>query len=287
MRAARVFEFPDATEDPPAEVHHTVRGAHFLVVASHVARGTVLTRSAAQQPDEYMLLLPEGMAAAVDADGDRIEAAADSLTIVPPGDSRVTVNASGWLFRVFTSHAEDLAEASGNAADYGPLPGDVAPLETWPEPVGGFRLRHYRLAEHVREWTRMRVFRTCRLMVGIFVPRTVPRDARELNPHAHASFEQATLILSGRYVHHLRYPWGIDMTQWRDDAHIEVGAPSLLLIPPRVVHTSQAVQGQDMRLVDIFAPPRDDFSLQTGLVCNADDYPLPQRLRSSANAPSD
>jgi hypothetical protein len=40
-----------------------------------------------------------------------------------------------------------------------------------------------------------------------------------------------------------------------------------------------------MRLVDIFAPPRDDFSLRPGLVCNEAEYPLPERLKG-ISAPS-
>jgi hypothetical protein len=44
--------------------------------------------------------------------------------------------------------------------------------------------------------------------------------------------------------------------------------------PPNVVHTSRNIGGPGW-LIDVFAPPRVDFSTKPGLVCNADEYPMP------------
>jgi mannose-6-phosphate isomerase-like protein (cupin superfamily) len=64
------------------------------------------------------------------------------------------------------------------------------------------------------------------------------------------------------------------MTTWREDQHIEIGHPSLTIIPPTVIHTSRNREPNG-RLVDIFSPPRVDFSRTPGLVINAADYPMP------------
>src|SRR5690606_23916251 len=100
--------------------------------------------------------------------------------------------------------------------------------------------------------------------------------------HTHDDFEQGSLAVHGAYIHHIRYPWTVNMREWREDEHVVASAPSLCVIPPKVVHTSQAVGERGMQLVDIFAPPRDDFSLRSGLVCNAEEYPLPDRLQEKA-----
>jgi hypothetical protein len=86
--------------------------------------------------------------------------------------------------------------------------------------------------------------------------------------------------LAGSYVHHLRYPRTPDMTTWREDDHGAVDSPSLVVIPPHVIHTTQAVGTARTRLVDIFCPPRADFSLKPDWVRNAHDYPLPPHLAS-------
>lgn len=103
-----------------------------------------------------------------------------------------------------------------------------------------------------------------------------------MSPHSHDDFEQGSPAVQGTYLHHLRDPWVPDMTTWRDDEHGTVGSPSLLIIPPRVVHTTQSVGVGPKELVDIFAPPRADFSLMAGAVCNADEYPLPAELRKAS-----
>lgn len=282
-RSARFYADAPAWQDADGTRHWVTRGANFVVVATHATAGAVLARDASAQADEYFALLPEGTAARIAAGSDSVVSEGDSVSILPPGASTITVPREGWLFRVFSRRAEDLAARASNALDYAEGAPDVAPLVDWPAPHGGFRLRHYRLAEHARTDTTMRLFRSTNLMVNVFLANKAPRDVRKMTPHSHADIEQGSLALRGNYVHHLRYPWTPDMPSWREDEHDPIGAPSLIVIPPKVIHTSQSVGDPPMQLVDIFSPPRDDFSLKPGLVCNASEYPLPQRLKDAAS----
>src|SRR5690606_11899351 len=109
----------------------------------------------------------------------------------------------------------------------------------------GFRLRHYVLADYAREDSNMRIFRSTNLMVNVLAKRIVPRDVHKLSPHSHADFEQASLVVQGTYMHHLRYPWTPDMSEWRDDEHVEIGSPSVTVILPRILHTSPNISEGD------------------------------------------
>ena len=268
---ARHYASPAQQVAPDASTWLT-RGANFVVAVSQVQAGCVLSRD--NHPDEYMVYLVNAPAV-IEAGGQRIEAKADSLSIVPPGASRITLTDAGQVVRVFSTRATDLADAATNAAVYANGAPDVAPLQAWPDPVGGFALRHYLLSEYTQAGSNMRIFRSSNLMINIMTPRLVARDVRKLSPHTHADFEQGSLALAGNWVHHMRYPWAADMTTWKEDEHIEMGSPSLLVIPPKVLHTSRNVNDGGSSLVDIFAPPRMDFSLKPGMVCNAADYPMP------------
>lgn len=248
------------------------RGANFIVTVSRVQAGARLPRRA--QPDEYFVFLPD-VAATITAGGELIEAAADSVTIVPPGDSEVTVHGAGQVVCVFSHEATDLLALADNAADYAQPTPDVAPIVPWPTPADGFRLRHYRLAEHTQPDNNMRIFRSTKLMLNVMTPRMVARDVRKLSPHSHTDFEQGSLAIRGEWVHHMRYPWTPDMTTWRADEAIGVGSPSLTVIPPKVIHTSRNTNDGGAWLLDIFAPPRMDFSSKPGKVANEHDYPLP------------
>jgi len=276
---ARFYEAAPDRTDADGTAHWALRGGNFVVVVTRAVPGSVLERR--EQPDEYMVLLPEDVGAELRAGADVVTSEGDALTILPPGASRVTVKDAGYVYRVFSNRATDVLAWASNAGAYEGVT-DVAPLHDWPEPVGGFRLRHYPLAKYARPDSTMRLFRSTNLMINVFLPTMKPRDIRKLSPHSHDDFEQGSLTLSGKFVHHLRWPWTPDMTTWRDDEHVQVGSPSLIVMPPNVVHTSQTIEGERIRLVDIFSPPRADFSLKPGLVCNADEYPLPQALRGQA-----
>jgi mannose-6-phosphate isomerase-like protein (cupin superfamily) len=248
------------------------RGANFVVTVTQASEGARLERRG--QADEYMVFLPE-CGATIQAGTERIEAKSESVTIVPPGDSAVIVQGSGQVVCVFSNQAKDLLAAAGNAGDYAEATPDVAPLVPWPAPADGFRLRNYPLAQFTQADSNMRIFRSTNLMVNVMTPRMVARDVRKLSPHSHTDFEQGSLSLRGDWIHHMRYPWVADMTAWRDDEHIEVGSPSLTVIPPKVVHTSRNLNDGGAWLLDIFAPPRMDFAGKPGKVANENDYPLP------------
>ena len=214
--------------------HWITRAANFVTVVSQAPSGAILKRD---NPDEYLVLLPPGTEATVEADSERVDSKGDSLCIVPPGESRVTVRKAGTLVRVFSSQASDLAAAAVNAATYADGAPEVTPIMPWPNPVGGFRLRHYdlgKIASPDPSPLKMRVFRLTNLMINIFMPWTTRRDERKLSPHSHEDFEQMSLGLQGSFVHHLRYPWASDRTRWRDDEHERYDSPSVLVVPARV-----------------------------------------------------
>lgn len=248
------------------------RGASFVVTLSDVTAGAVLRRD--NNPDEYMVLTV-GAAATISDDGGKIEAVADSLTIVPPGVSAVTAKGDGRIVRIFSTKADDLAGQAENAAIYADGAPEVPPVVPWPDPPGGFMLRNYVLADYQRSDTNQRIFRCTNLMINVLLKRDAPRDIRTLSPHSHDDFEQASLVLEGDYLHHMRYPWTKDMSEWRPDEHLEIGSPSVTIIPAKVLHTSHNIGPRPSWLIDIFAPPRLDFSRKPGLVINADEYPMP------------
>lgn len=273
--AGRAYEAPPQLAEAGSKTWLT-RGANFVVAMSTVEPGAVLGRT--DNPDEYMVLLG-GVAAAIRAGAQTIEAAPETLTIVPPGPSEIVAKDAGHLVRVFSNRAADLIAKAENAAVYADGAAEVAPLVPWPEPPGGFKLRNYKPFDYDKPDTNMRLFRCTNLMINVLTKRSTPRDVKKLSPHAHDDFEQASLLLEGDYIHHLRYPWVPDMSQWRPDEHLEVGSPSVTVIPPKIVHTSRNVGAKRSWLIDIFAPPRVDFSRKPGLVLNADEYPMPAGLQ--------
>ncbi|HEY4370432.1 MAG TPA: hypothetical protein VGN52_00700 [Burkholderiales bacterium] len=255
----------------PAARTWITRGANFVVCVSDVEPGAVLARE--NQSDESAIFFATA-SGTVEAGKESLDATAETLVIVPPGASRITAKTAGRLVRVFSTQAADLAAQADNAAIYANGAPEVAPLTPWPDPPGGFKLRSYAVNDYTKPDSNMRIFRSTNLMINVMTRRMVARDVKKLSPHSHVDFEQGSLALQGDWMHHMRHPWTPDMNQWKDDEHVEMGSPSLLVIPPKVIHTSRNLNDGGAWLLDIFAPPRVDFS-NKGMVCNADEYPMP------------
>ena len=250
-----------------------LRGQTFVISYTEAKAGAVLERQG--QPDEYVVLLhaPETNAR-ISWQGETVDVPGHSIVFVPSGDSRVELPNGGAVVRLFTENSTDLTELCPNNAGYSNRAAHIPPLKIWPDPVGGFKVRHYNLDVKPQEGRFGRIFRCTTFMVNYFDPAG-PRDAKQMSPHFHDDFEQCSLALEGSYRHFLRWPWVPDMTKWREDVNMLCDAPSAAIIPPPVIHTSQAL-AETNQLVDIFCPPRIDFSQKPGWVLNADDYPMPK-----------
>ncbi|WP_162795879.1 hypothetical protein [Nonomuraea lactucae] len=246
----------------------TVCGRNFVVAITELEASDRLTEH--ELPDEYVLFLQDHTVVGVEHDGRApVSVSEPALVVVPAGTSAVHAASSTTVARVFTARCdEQMRRAVNHAAGVDlratPLP---APTE-----AGGDRIRIHRLRDIPDEEGRLgRIFRTTSLMVNWFPVHEGPRDTERLSPHSHEDFEQMSVTLVGNYIHHLRVPWTPRMSEWRDDEHVQVSSPSMTLIPPTVVHTTRAVGAGPHMLIDVFAPPREDF-LAKGWVLNAGEY---------------
>ena len=226
---------------------------------------------------EYAVLVLDGAEVSIEHATGSASVTEPAVVIVPPGASTVRVDAPGTIIRVVAAAtAPSLAARSSNADDYETPDGNVASFAAWPDPPEGDRVRVYPLSEHPLESGKLgRIFRCSTVMVNVLPEDDQPRDPTQLSPHHHDDFEQVSLQVHGDYVHHMRVPWTPDSSTWRDDEHQRCAAPAVVVIPPPLVHTSQSVEEMHHWLIDVFAPPRRDFSERPGWVRNADEYPIP------------
>ena len=258
-----------------------LRGQNFIVAYTLAEPGAVLGRPS--QPDEYMVLIPRAETTAeVSAGAEARTVKGHSLIILPPGESRIVVPQGGEIVRLFTTRSPDLAAKCANAASYVNRRANLPPFEAWPAPPDGYRIRSYSLDVPAEPGRFGRIFRCTTLMVNVLDPQEGPRDVTKLSPHHHDDFEQGSLALQGAFTHHLRWPWTPNMNHWREDEHAILASPSLTVIPPPAIHTSRGMNAGINQLVDIFSPPRLDFSAKPGWVLNADDYPMPPPSASAA-----
>ena len=252
-----------------------VRGQNFAVAHSQARAGERLERTG--QPDEYVVLFPDaGASAEIVTGADKAIVDGPSVVVVPAGDGHVDVGADTTVIRLFSARSTDLLDLCRNGSAYVEPDRNVAPFAPWPDPVDGPRIRVYPAADHPYEDGRFgRIFRCSTFMVNLFDADYGPRDTAHLSPHHHDDFEQCSLTVAGRWVHHIRTPWTRDLDDWRPDEHVEVSSPSVTVIPPPAVHTSRSVGQGVNQLIDVFCPPRADFSERPGWVLNDAEYPLP------------
>jgi len=250
------------------------RGQNAIVAYSEAEPGARFERRG--QVDEWVLLLPDSSTSAiVTAAGERRSVEGYSVTFVPPGDSTVVMREGGRVVRLFTTRSTDLAERCQNAAAHSTRHENMAEFQPWPVPPDGYRIRNYSLDVPDEPGRFGRIWRCTTFMVNYLAPQIGPRDITKLSPHHHDEFEQYSLAVQGSFIHHMRWPWTPNMRMWRQDEHEFCGTPTVAVIPPPAINTTRGLDPGVNQLVDIFCPPRMDFSMKPGWVLNANDYPMP------------
>jgi quercetin dioxygenase-like cupin family protein len=269
---AKFYENDPQESGPDARTWY-VRGQNYVVAYTEAQAGAVLARQG--HPDEYALILPDAAARITVSAGTQSErVAGNSVAFVPPGDSRIVLDTAARIVRLFTLRSEDLAAKCSNAGSFAQPHPNIPPFEPWPVPPDGYRMRAYSLDVPSDGGRFGRIFRCTTFMINYLDARMGPRDVTKLSPHFHDDFEQCSLVLDGSYIHDIRWPWTTNMNNWREDDHEFCGAPSIAIIPPPAIHTSRAVGDSLNQMVDIFCPPRVDFSKKPGWVLNERDYPV-------------
>ncbi|MEJ1965477.1 MAG: hypothetical protein WDO56_29615 [Gammaproteobacteria bacterium] len=248
------------------------RAANFAIVYTEGMAGASLRERFADEHFAYAL----AGGVRVAAGGAQATLGEEDLAVLPPGECEIHFERAATLVQVVTAQ-ESLVATAPNAALYADGAKEVARAEPWPEPVGGYRLRTYSTREGYARGGLVHAYRTRKLMIVPYDRFLEPRDETQLTPHSHADFEQCSVALEGQWLHHLRVPWTPNRHHWKPDRTVEIGSPSVTVIPAGVIHTSQGIAGEGMRLIDVFAPPRADFS-QKGWVDNAAEYPMPPAL---------
>ena len=277
LSVTRELSLIEFDQHPPQERsgarHWLARSQNFSVEWIEARRGPA---SVAIVSEYETLVLLFGAAARIEAGAATVTARPRSVCILPAGAGAIEL-ASGGQCVVLASQRSDIDAATAiNASHFRTPDARIAP----PTPAyrrrtdpGAIVVIDIDTIKAPADNPRLKMLQSATLSIN-WVEYVGARDRRALSPHSHADLEQGSLALAGRFVHHLREPWGRDADLWRDDRHLTVGSPSLLVVPVNMIHTSEGIEAGPHLLIDVFAPPRRDF-IAKGWVANASDYEAP------------
>lgn len=269
---ARISEFRQRQPDeksPDASTWYEC--AHNFIVAYSEIDGTAAF-SRQEQPDEYVLMLPDrATAGTIVFAGQSHVIAGGSLAFVPGGDSEIIVHGRGRAIRMFTRNAGDLIDlCEGPTANLEPDP-NVPELRPWSPADHHTKVRIYPLEGEKSGYGsgKTRIW-NCSTFTIMHAPADGARDMTKSSAHSHAGFEQGSLVLDGSFEFHMRWPWVADIREWQDDLHRKIAGPALAVIPSYVLHTTGSLEAG--RMIDIWSPPRADFAEKPGWIANEGEY---------------
>ena len=250
----------------------TGRGQNFAT-AWHRA-GPAASSIQVESADEVMIIVLDG-AAVISGAGTRAEAPARSISILPAGAWQLDLT-PGVTCVVLSSLRDGAKVGAVNESAYAQRDARIVPVgEAWRPLRAGAEVRIFSIdsVSASKDKPRLKMLQTATMSIN-WVEYDGPRDRHALSPHSHTAFEQGSLALAGDFVHHLRVEWGEDADAWQDDQHAQLGSPSLMVVPVRMIHTSEGVGTGHHLLIDVFSPPRADF-IAKGWVANSGDYASP------------
>jgi len=253
----------------PAHVENGVatrfaRTYHLLVAWSDVDSVGEMIQTAER---EFFVILPDFGADLV-VEGARTSAPARSICILPAGKSAIAPKGTGVMIRLFAPVPAPWTAYAINASSYDGVRDDLLPVEPSFRRVGPPPPRVYPLMPG--NGAKAQSFQTETMSVGWF-EQVGPQDPAAVFPHAHADFEEGSLMIAGTFVQHLRTPWGKDLRDWRADEHLRCEPGTLVVIAPQTTHVAQAVGAERHVLMNLFAPPRADH-IAKGQIRNAEEY---------------
>jgi hypothetical protein len=252
----------------------SVRGQNFLIDWFETSAATTLNYASGH---ETMVLLFE-TSGIISGESHKTLAARRSLSIVPAGTYEISLQGAG-RGCILSTDRKDAPQPALNAASYQRQDGRVAAIGApWPRTDIAPAIQTFEIdaVKAPADNPRLKMFQSATMSIN-WVDYDGARDRTALSPHSHRDFEQASLAVAGDFMHHLRVEWGKNANEWRDDEHKLAGSPSVLVIPPDLIHTTEGVGAGHHLLIDIFAPPRRDF-IAKNWILNAAAYRDPQKI---------